>query len=70
VFFLDQIECLPPHALALSGKRRKRRVVESVQTARNAKLETLMKSQGKKIAELERAYIDLQRKKENVTAGY
>jgi outer membrane protein TolC len=70
VAFLDQIECLPPHALALSGKWRKRRAVESVQTARNAKLETLMKSQAKKIAELERAYIDLQRKKENVTAGY
>jgi DNA-directed RNA polymerase delta subunit len=33
-------------------------------------LKTLTKSQAEKIAEVERAYADLQRKKENVTASY
>jgi hypothetical protein len=43
--------------------------VESAQVAKNAELELLVKSQAQKIAELETAYADLKRDKENVTVG-
>jgi uncharacterized protein involved in tolerance to divalent cations len=48
---------------------RKEKTVESAQVAKNAELELLVKSQAQKIAELETAYADLKRDKENVTVG-
>jgi hypothetical protein len=44
--------------------------VESVHAAKNAELESLVKSQAQKIAALEMTYADLKREKEGVTAGY
>jgi uncharacterized coiled-coil protein SlyX len=41
-----------------------------VQVVKNVKLEVLMKSQAKKITELDAAYADLKREKDNVTVGY
>jgi hypothetical protein len=41
-----------------------------MQVAKNAKLEVLVRSQAEKIIELETAYADLKRDKDNVTIGY
>jgi hypothetical protein len=54
----------------LSGRWRERRAAESAQTAKNAELEALTKSQADKIAELEKTCADLQQEKDNVIVGY
>jgi hypothetical protein len=45
-------------------------VAESVHAARNAELESLVKSQAQKIAKLEVICVDLKREKEGVTTDY
>jgi hypothetical protein len=57
-------------ALTLSKKQHAKRAAESMQVAKNAKLEVLVRSQAEKIIELETAYADLKRDKDNVTIGY
>jgi hypothetical protein len=54
----------------LLKKQCEKRVTESAQAAKNAELEVLTKSQAEKITELETAYTDLQRERDNVTGGY
>jgi hypothetical protein len=51
-------------------KQRAKRATESAQIAKNAELEVLVRSQAKKITELETAYADLKHEKDNVTTGY
>jgi hypothetical protein len=54
----------------LSKKQRAKRAAESTQVAKNAELEVLVRSQAEKIIELETAYADLKRDKDNVSIGY
>jgi hypothetical protein len=56
--------------LALSEKLRAKRASESAQVVKNVELEVVMRSQAKKITELEMAYADLKCQKDNVTTGY
>jgi predicted nuclease with TOPRIM domain len=46
------------------------RAIETAEIAKNAELEVLVRSQAEKIIELEMAYANLKREKENVTTGY
>jgi predicted RNase H-like nuclease (RuvC/YqgF family) len=55
---------------ALSKKKRAKRAAKSVQVAKNAELEALVRSQAEKITGLEMAYADLKRENDNVTTGY
>jgi hypothetical protein len=67
VFVLALIDCSISEALTLSEKQRAKRATESTQIAKNAELEVLVRSQAKKITELEMAYADLKHEKDNVT---
>jgi hypothetical protein len=70
VIVLTLIDCSISQALALSEKQHAKRATESVQVVKNVELEVLVRSQAEKIAELETAYADLKREKDNVTTGY
>jgi hypothetical protein len=54
----------------LSEKQRVKRDAESAHVAKNVELHVLVRSQAKKIIELETAYVDLKRDKNNVTTSY
>jgi hypothetical protein len=51
-------------------KQYTRRAAESAQVTKNVELEALVRSQAENIIELETAYKDLKRDKDNVTTGY
>jgi uncharacterized protein YlxW (UPF0749 family) len=69
-FVLTLIDCSISQALVLSEKQHAKRAAESAQVAKNAELEALVRSQAKKITDLETAYADLKCEKDNVTIGY
>jgi hypothetical protein len=54
----------------LSENQHKRWAIESAWAAKSVELEGLVKSQAKKIAQLEKSCADLKREKESVTARY
>jgi hypothetical protein len=70
VIVLVLIDCSISQALALSEKQHVRRAAESVHVVKNVELEVLVKSQAERIIELETAYADLKREKDNVTTSY
>jgi hypothetical protein len=70
VIVLTLIDCSISQALALSEKQCAKRATESVQVARSAKMEVLVRSQAEQITELKTIYTDLKLEKDNVTTGY
>jgi hypothetical protein len=70
VIVLTLIDCSISQALALLEKQCAKRATESVQVARSAKMEVLVRSQDEQIAELKTIYTDLKLEKDNVTTGY
>jgi hypothetical protein len=70
VIVLALIDYSISQALALSEEQRAKRATESVQVAKIAVLEVLVRSQAKKIARLEMAYANLKHEKDNVTTCY
>jgi hypothetical protein len=64
------IDCSTSQTLAMLEKQCTRRAAESAQVTKNVELEALVRSQAENIIELETAYKDLKRDKDNVTTGY